>query len=67
MPNDEEEQERLDLMHHLFLLSYDGELYRAPIPKTVGRTLDIGCGTGIVSRHDISFIALHRCLDSGNN
>ncbi|EEH04901.1 conserved hypothetical protein [Histoplasma capsulatum G186AR] len=47
MPNDEEEQERLDLMHHLFLLSYDGELYRAPIPKTVGRTLDIGCGTGI--------------------
>ncbi|PGH17806.1 hypothetical protein AJ79_00947 [Helicocarpus griseus UAMH5409] len=47
MPNDEEEQERLDLMHHLFLLSYDGELYHAPLPKTIGRALDIGCGTGI--------------------
>ncbi|EEH39695.2 hypothetical protein PAAG_01884 [Paracoccidioides lutzii Pb01] len=47
MPNDEEEQERLDLMHHLFLLSYDEKLYSAPIPKNIGRTLDVGCGTGI--------------------
>src|SRR5262245_15452361 len=30
MPNDNEEQERLDLQHHLFLLTFDGKLYLCP-------------------------------------
>ncbi|KAF4153281.1 hypothetical protein CNMCM6069_001044 [Aspergillus lentulus] len=49
MPNDEEEQDRLAFMHHLFKLLVGGDLYRAPIlndgpPK---RILDVGTGTGI--------------------
>jgi SAM-dependent methyltransferase len=48
LPNDEEEQDRLDLQHHIFRLSLDGALYIAPIPKDVQHVLDIGCGTGIV-------------------
>lgn len=45
LPNDETEQERLDLMHHLFLLFMKGDLFLAPIsdPKKV---LDVGTGTG---------------------
>lgn len=46
MPNDENEQERLDLYHHLFLQLLGGKLYTAPLknPQTV---LDVGTGTGI--------------------
>jgi len=47
-PNDNPEQDRLDLQHHIFRLSLDGALYTAPIPKDVQHVLDIGCGTGIV-------------------
>ncbi|KAJ5246374.1 hypothetical protein N7468_001357 [Penicillium chermesinum] len=47
-PNDEEEQDRLAVMHHLFKLVLGGDLYRAPFardrPPT--RILDIGTGTG---------------------
>lgn len=39
--------DRLDLQHHAFRLTLDGQLYRAPIPKDVHRVLDLGCGTGI--------------------
>ena len=48
-PNDEEEQDRLALMHHLFKLLTGGELNRAPIQRdrsSPGRVLDIGTGTG---------------------
>ncbi len=45
-PNDEQENDRLDLQHHLFLLTLDGKLFTAPIPK-VNRVLDVGTGTGI--------------------
>jgi len=47
-PNDEEEQDRLALMHHLFKLLSGGDLHRAPIarPRTPVRVLDIGTGTG---------------------
>ena len=45
MPNDEAEQDRLDMQHHSFLLVSRGELYRAPLTK-VERALDVGCGTG---------------------
>ena len=39
--------DRLDLQHHCFRLTLDGQLYRAPIPKDVQRVLDVGTGTGI--------------------
>lgn len=47
MPNDEEEQDRLAFMHHLFRLIIGGDLYRAPITRKPERILDIGTGTGI--------------------
>ncbi|KAL4867151.1 hypothetical protein BDV12DRAFT_123821 [Aspergillus spectabilis] len=48
IPNDEEEQDRLEITHHLFKMLTGGELYRMPFaqqspPK---RILDIGTGTG---------------------
>ncbi|OHF02013.1 hypothetical protein CORC01_02592 [Colletotrichum orchidophilum] len=46
-PNDEEEQDRLDMIHHVFLRLMNDRLYLAPI-KTEGlKVLDIGTGTGI--------------------
>jgi SAM-dependent methyltransferase len=47
LPNDEQEQDRLDLLHHIFLLILGGKLYDAPIPTSPHRVLDIGTGTGI--------------------
>ncbi|KAM5344245.1 hypothetical protein ACJ41O_012782 [Fusarium nematophilum] len=46
VPNDEEEQYRMDLGHHIYRLLLGGKLYLAPIssPK---RVLDLGTGTGI--------------------
>ena len=50
LPNDEAEQARLDLLHHIYLLGIDGELHLSPL-KTVKRCLDFGTGTGLwVSR-----------------
>jgi hypothetical protein len=45
-PNDEQEQERLDLLHHVQSMVLGGELYRAPIEEPQ-RVLDVGTGTGI--------------------
>jgi len=47
LPNDEQEQERLDLLHHVWKLILKGELYAAPIPPNPQRVLDFGTGTGI--------------------
>ncbi|KAI9930350.1 hypothetical protein ASPWEDRAFT_50672 [Aspergillus wentii DTO 134E9] len=51
MPNDEEEQDRLAFMHHIFKLLIGGDLYRAPITSAPAsrpkRILDIGTGTGV--------------------
>lgn len=47
LPNDEAEQDRLDLHHHVFRLILGGRLYRAPISPHVQRVLDYGTGTGI--------------------
>jgi len=47
LPNDEEELDRLDLMHHLMTLRTDGKLHVAPLPEHPQRILDLGTGTGI--------------------
>ncbi|KAJ5713711.1 uncharacterized protein N7483_010892 [Penicillium malachiteum] len=46
LPNDEQEQERLDLSHHIYLLLLGGELFKAPIQEP-RRILDLGTGTGL--------------------
>lgn len=46
MPNDEKEQERLDLAHHIFRMILRGRLYRAPLPCQPRHVLDFGTGTG---------------------
>ncbi|KAL4886804.1 S-adenosyl-L-methionine-dependent methyltransferase [Aspergillus karnatakaensis] len=47
IPNDEREQERLDLHHHICNLALGGALYRAPIKPDIKRILDLGTGTGV--------------------
>ncbi|RPA74047.1 S-adenosyl-L-methionine-dependent methyltransferase [Ascobolus immersus RN42] len=51
LPNDEQEQERLDLVHHAWTLGLKGELHVAPLPKAESdekfTILDLGTGTGI--------------------
>ncbi|KAL2214479.1 S-adenosyl-L-methionine-dependent methyltransferase [Sarocladium strictum] len=49
LPNDESENQRLDLQHNLLLMTFDGKLHTAPIAKEPKRVLDAGCGTGIWS------------------
>lgn len=46
-PNDEDEQDRLDMVHHIFRLMLGGSLYKAPVSNSPQRILDIGTGTGI--------------------
>ncbi|KAK1456466.1 hypothetical protein CMEL01_16479 [Colletotrichum melonis] len=52
MPNDDRENERLDIQHNMFILTFDNQLGRAPVNAKdtsikVGRVLDVGTGTGI--------------------
>lgn len=47
MPNDETEQDRLDMTHHLWGVRLNGELHLAPLPANPQRVMDIGTGTGI--------------------
>lgn len=46
MPNDETEQERLDMTHHVFTLTLDGDICVTQLhnPQAI---LDIGTGTGM--------------------
>lgn len=46
LPNDEAEQDRLDLLHHIFRLCLHGELCRTKLSNPQ-KILDIGTGTGI--------------------
>ena len=46
-PNDGREQNRLDMLHHAFLLALDDRLFLAPIGENPSRILDVGAGTGI--------------------
>ncbi|PGH18052.1 hypothetical protein AJ79_00678 [Helicocarpus griseus UAMH5409] len=47
LPNDEDEQARMDLTHHIYKLLLGGAIYTAPIKANPQRVLDIGTGTGI--------------------
>ncbi|KAL7267333.1 hypothetical protein RUND412_010085 [Rhizina undulata] len=49
LPNDETEQDRLDLLHHCCLMGLRGELFACPVGKESPpqRILDVGTGTGI--------------------
>lgn len=46
LPNDDVEQERLDITHHVFRLALDGELCVTKLSNPQ-RILDVGTGTGI--------------------
>ncbi|KAF2632418.1 S-adenosyl-L-methionine-dependent methyltransferase [Macroventuria anomochaeta] len=45
-PNDEVQNDQLDIAHHMFLILLDNKLHLAPI-ENPQRILDLGCGTGI--------------------
>ncbi|KAH6876419.1 S-adenosyl-L-methionine-dependent methyltransferase, partial [Thelonectria olida] len=50
LPNDSREQERLDLQHHLFLMTFEDSLHLSPVGKKgqqLHNVLDIGTGTGL--------------------
>ncbi|KAL6414270.1 hypothetical protein AUP68_00788 [Ilyonectria robusta] len=47
VPNDDEEQNRMDLIHHIYSLVLRGKLHLAPIRDKPQRVLDLGTGTGI--------------------
>ncbi|KAF3938958.1 hypothetical protein ABW19_dt0202388 [Dactylella cylindrospora] len=46
VPNDEIQQEQMDLFHHVFLLRLKGKLFLAPIEHPQ-KIMDVGTGTGI--------------------
>jgi ribosomal protein L11 methylase PrmA len=45
-PNDEVQNDQLDIAHHMFLMLLGNKLHLAPI-QNPQRILDLGCGTGI--------------------
>jgi hypothetical protein len=46
LPNDEREQDRLDILHHVFRLTLGGGLCRTKLDSPQ-KILDVGTGTGI--------------------
>ncbi|OJJ44466.1 hypothetical protein ASPZODRAFT_795024 [Penicilliopsis zonata CBS 506.65] len=46
-PNDEDEQDRMDFLHHIYGMIFGGRLHLAPLKNFSGRVLDLGTGTGI--------------------
>jgi len=46
-PNGGKTSFNLDIIHHIFTLTLDGELFLAPIGANPQRVLDLGTGTGI--------------------
>ncbi|KAH6974152.1 S-adenosyl-L-methionine-dependent methyltransferase [Ilyonectria sp. MPI-CAGE-AT-0026] len=46
-PNDEKQNDGLDLIHNACLMLMDDKLFLAPLEKSPGRVLDVGTGTGI--------------------
>ncbi|KAJ0305487.1 hypothetical protein COL5a_007273 [Colletotrichum fioriniae] len=49
VPNDETEQERLDIANHLWLIAWDGKFCLCPKNQGAKRVLDLGTGTGVWS------------------
>ncbi|OLN92218.1 Trans-aconitate 2-methyltransferase 2 [Colletotrichum chlorophyti] len=47
LPNDEQEQDRLDFTHQMWMITWDGELCLCPKKDGAKRVLDCGTGTGI--------------------
>ncbi|KKA24215.1 hypothetical protein T310_1754 [Rasamsonia emersonii CBS 393.64] len=47
LPNDEDEAERLDMLHEMTLTIMDRKLFLAPIGDSPQRAIDLGTGTGI--------------------
>ncbi|KAL1966607.1 hypothetical protein VTN77DRAFT_4018 [Rasamsonia byssochlamydoides] len=47
LPNDEEESDRLDMIHEMMLTLMDRKLFLAPIGESPHRVIDLGTGTGI--------------------
>ncbi|KAE8147860.1 S-adenosyl-L-methionine-dependent methyltransferase [Aspergillus avenaceus] len=47
LPNDEQEQERMSIVHHIYALLLGGKLHLAPVGKDLERVLDLGTGTGL--------------------
>ncbi|KAH7308947.1 methyltransferase type 12 [Stachybotrys elegans] len=45
--NDDQQNETLDIQHHVFTLLLGGKLHLAPLPEQVGKVLDLGTGTGL--------------------
>lgn len=56
LPEDELEQDRSDLQHEMFLYTFGGKLYQAPLGPEVRNVLDLGAGTGIWVRRTTSSI-----------
>ncbi|KAI5356982.1 Putative S-adenosyl-L-methionine-dependent methyltransferase [Septoria linicola] len=46
-PNDDDQNDQLDIAHHTFLLLMDGKLHMAPVGRNPSLVLDIGTGTGL--------------------
>ncbi|KAF3083859.1 hypothetical protein TWF569_001393 [Orbilia oligospora] len=47
VPNDEKQQNQMDLVHQVYTLRLGGKLYLAPIDECPQKILDVGTGTGI--------------------
>ncbi|KAK4209159.1 S-adenosyl-L-methionine-dependent methyltransferase [Rhypophila decipiens] len=47
LPNDQQEQDRLDLQHAMFVITTHGKLHLAPIGNNPKNILDIATGTGV--------------------
>ncbi|KAH0847430.1 hypothetical protein FOPE_00714 [Fonsecaea pedrosoi] len=47
LPQDDLEQERLDLQHEIFLVAFHRKLFLAPVQRSMQEVLDLGTGTGI--------------------
>ncbi|KAJ4390195.1 hypothetical protein N0V85_007464 [Neurospora sp. IMI 360204] len=46
-PNDEKQNQMLDIFHHVFTILFDGRLYTAPISEYPENIIDVGTGTGL--------------------
>ncbi len=44
-PNDDQEQDRMDMANHMFSLAMKGALFRSPIITKPQNVLDLGTGT----------------------